>query len=453
MAELRQENTELRRANAELRETIAMLQRGRDSQNSSKPPSSDPPSVKLGPPKEPTGRKPGGQPGHKGNYRKRYAPERVDKFVDHWPTTCGGCNEPFPEKGRREAGEPASHQVVDLPPLRALVTEHRMHRQHCHCGSITTAPLPPNVPRGAFGPQVGVVAALLAGKYRVSKRSVAEIFRDLLGIDTSVGTISALEAQVSRALEQPVSEAHAFVQSQPVISADETSWRESRRRAWLWVASTPSVSFFQIRSGRSANDAKELLGSFDGHLIADRYHAYKDYGAHRQYCWAHMKRDFHWMSERSGSAGFVGTALLELCDRVFDCWHRFRRGEWSREDLRIRIAPLRPEVNDLLLHGLEQERIAGMCREVLRQEAALWTFVDVNGVDPTNNAAERAVRPAVIWRKICYGTHSKNGSRFAERILTVVATLRQQGRNVFEYLTSLIDAAANGRPLPSLVPT
>jgi transposase len=428
-----------------------------NSQNSSKPPSSDPPHVKLPPKKGPSGRKPGGQPGHKGSHRELLPPEEVDEVVDHWPAHCAECRAPMDSEIRVEVCEPARHQVAEVPEIQAYVTEHRTHTQQCDvCGHATEAELPPEVPHGAFGPRMQAVIALFTGCYHVSKRTAESALGDLFGVTLSLGSVSASEQAVSEAVTQPVAEAREYVEQQAVIHADETGWREGRRKAWLWVAGTTLVTVFLIHAKRSAVAARALLGQFAGILVTDRWSAYSGWKlARRQLCWAHLIRDFNFIAESKGMAGAIGEVLLLLTKDLFERWHRVRDGTMSRATFKREVKPIRERIELLLKQGCGcyAPKVSGMCDEILKLEPAMWTFVSVAGVEPTNNFGERTLRPSVLWRKSSFGTHSVEGSRFAERMMTVVATLKLQRRNVFRFLVEACEAALLHRSAPSLLPT
>ena len=427
-----------------------------NSQNSSKPPSSDPPGVKLPPKRMPSGRNPGGQPGHKGNRRDLLPTENVDDVEHHWPVACEKCGTSLPRQGRTEVGEPKRHQVVEIPTSQAHVTEHQMHTQCCEaCGHATPADLPDGVPSGAFGPRLQAVIALFTGAYRVSKRVTELALSDLFGVKLSLGSVSASEQTMSAALAAPVGEARTYVQQQAVVHADETGWREERRRAWLWIAGTSFVTVFLVHAKRGAEAARSLLGTFKGILVTDRWSAYNGWTLDkRQLCWAHLLRDFTFISQSKGTAGDVGKALVRLTHRLFRKWYRVRDGTMTRAAFKRSAARLRVDVEHLLKQGVSchAPKVAGMCAEILKMEAAMWTFATVEGVDPTNNFAERNLRAAVLWRKGTFGIHSAEGSRFVERMMTVVASLRLQHRNVFDYLVQASEAHLHRQAPPSLLP-
>lgn len=424
----------------------------RNSSNSSKPPSSDGPGVQRKP-KPPSGCKRGGQPGHKGHHRQLLPVEQVDVLVPLVPKQCRRCAAPL----RGEDLAPERHQVTEVPPIKPVVTEYQRHALTCDaCGTTTRAELPAGVPPGAFGPRLTSMAAICTGKYRMPKRATQELLSDFLGVELSLGSVPRLEQRVTDALAAPVGEARTFVRKQAVVHQDETGWRENKRRAWLWVAVTPLVTVFEIAQSRGAVVARRMLGeSFGGKLVSDRWSAYTwVHPLRRQVCWAHLLREFQGFVERKGPLAENGQALLDEMGIAFEWWHRVKDGTLTRRTFQRKMRPLMREVGRLLRAASVRtdEKGAGVCREILKLEDSLWTFVYAEGVEPTNNSAERALRPAVIWRKGSFGTDSECGSRFVERVLTTVATLKSQGRHVLDYLTATCEAALLGQPAPSLLP-
>ncbi len=424
-----------------------------NSRNSSRPPSSDPPSTPSRPPKPPTGRSPGGQPGHKGTTYKLVPTEYVDDVIPLKPDRCEGC-------GHRLSGDdpsPLRHQVTEIPPIHPQILEYLLHRLVCpKCARTTMAELPRGVSWGMMGPALQAMIAYLTGKLRLSKRAAQEALEDLFDVKVSTGSIAAAEQTVSQALAAPVEAARRFVQAQPVVNADETGWRQGRKRAWLWAAATPWVSVFLIHLSRGADAARALLGNFAGYLTTDRWNGYNGWRLRRrQICWAHLIRDFTGFTERGAKAARIGRALRAEANRMFELWRRARDRTLTRSSFQVYMSPIRQTIEALLRKGTRcgEPKTEGMCEMILKVAPALWTFVRVAGVEPTNNAAERAIRPAVLYRKGCFGTHSAEGSRFVERILTVTRTLRQQGRSVLDFVTQACVAAAHHRRPPSLLPT
>jgi transposase len=425
-----------------------------DSHNSSQPPSSDPPATsRQRRRRTPSGRRPGGQAGHQGQTRALVPLEDVEAVLSVKPTHCARCWHPL----HGEDGQPSRHQVTDLPPVQPVVTEYQVHGLVCPaCGATTRATLPVGVPSRGFGPRVQAIVALCTGAYHLSKRTTQDVMADLFGLPLSLGTIANLEQATVQALAAPVAEAQTYVRAQPIAHLDETGWREGCTRAWLWVAVTSWVTVFAVRLSRGAKVVQELLGDrFCGTLVTDRWSAYHWYPTRwRQVCWAHLLRDFEAMIERGGQSQEIGEALREQTRQIFHWWHRVRDGTLTHAHFRIVIRPMRRHVARLLKAGQSCgiAKTEGVCREVLKVYDALWTFVRVEGVEPTNNAAERAIRPGVLWRKGSFGTQSANGSRFVEVMMTVVATLKQQHRNVLAYMTDACQAVYTGEPVPSLLP-
>jgi transposase len=379
--------------------------------------------------------------------------EDVDEVVVIKPAQCTHCQAPL----SGDDPTPWRHQVIEIPPIKPVVTEYQWHQLACPvCGESTRAPWPAGVPSGTYGPRVHATVALCTGSYRLSKRTTQQAMAEVFGVPMSVGTVSHLEQATTAAVAAPVEEARTYVHEQEVAHLDETSWREGGKRAWLWVAVTSVVTVFVVRLSRGAHVARELLGEeFAGILVTDRYSAYNWYPVRgRQVCWAHLLRDFEAMRGRGGRSQELGDALLAQAHQMFTWWHRVRDGTLKRSSFRSAMTPLRREVERLLEAGsrCDVPKTAGTCRDILKRREALWTFVQVEGVEPTNNTAERAIRPGVLWRKGSFGTQSAEGSRFVESMMTVVATLKQQQRNVLEYLTAACEAALRGEAAPSLLP-
>ena len=423
-----------------------------NSQNSSKPPSTDPPSAPARPKKRSRGRKPGGQPGHPGHHRALVPTADVDRVVSHEPRRCARCQS---RRVRRTDAAPGRKQIWEIPPIRPEITEHQTFEVAClDCGQSTRAVLPEGLPRGDFGPRAVAIGAYLTGVLHNGRRGGQDAMQDLFGLEMSLGTVSANEGVVAAALADPYVEAHAEAQGAPLAHADETGWHQERGKAWLWVMVTAAVTVFLVHASRGRDAATVLLGRFAGILVTDRWAVYDRWSVWlRQLCWAHLVRDFTKISQRTGS-GVLGRALLRETQTMFHAWHKVRDGTMSRADFIAVMGPVRARVEALLRRGERgrQASTRGMCREILRLAPAMWTFVETPGVAPTNHAGERAIRKGVIWRKISFGSHSELGGRFAERMLTVRATLRQQGRSVLEFLVQAVDAYQHDKPAPSLLP-
>jgi transposase len=420
---------------------------GQDSSNSSRPPSSDGPRVKRGVPRTPSGRRRGGQEGHPKHERVILPPDEV---VDHKPTRCGHCDHPLDG----DDPEPVIDQVIELPPVMRHVIHHRRHTLACpRCQARTTAGSVPEAARG-FGPRLQAATAYLGVVGRLGKRPIRQLLADLHGIPISTGSVSNLEARTGLALRSIHDEAMDHTRGLDA-NVDETGWKQGRRKAWLWVAVTKGVTAFLIRRHRDRGAFDDLVGPSPGVLTTDRYsvYAHLDPGR-RQVCWAHLRRDFQAMIDRRDRGSEIGEDLLLHADVLAEQWPRVRDGARSRAWFSREILPwLREEVRLLLEAGSRcGGKTAGVCGELLGLEASLWTFATVPGVEPTNNAAERAVRHAVCWRKTSHGTDSERGSRFVERVLTVMASRRSQGRGVLDFLTQAITAHQSRAQMPSLLP-
>jgi transposase len=444
--EQKKEITALKTEIEELKEKL-----NTNSNNSSKPPSTDHHSNANKNNNKGNGKR-GGQTGHQGITRNLLPENEVDIIEKHYPQNhcaCGGAVTTQDEYKR--------HQVHDIPPVKTVVTEHQLHYGCCEdCGKQYVASLPNNIPTGMLGPYLLALIATLTSDYKMSKRDVARFLIDFYCLSISIATVKRAEKDVSEALKLPVEEAKTYVQEQEVKNCDETSHFECGKKMWAWVVIANTVAIFAIASSRSAKVAKALLGSaFKGILGSDRYSAYLWIAAHyRQVCWAHLKRDFTKISERTGKSRMIGLRLLVCVRRMFRYWHQVRDGTMTREEFKKLMIPIRQKIESLLLLGTfsGNSKTRGTCLEILKIKAALWTFIDKVGVEPTNNIAEQVLRKIVIWRKVCFGTWSANGTLYLERIMTVVATCRLQNRSVYGFIREAVQAHLNGKASPSLVP-
>lgn len=416
-----------------------------NSRNSSKPPSSDGPHVKPAPGRTSSGRKRGGQPGHTKRERTILSPDEVH---DHKPLKCHHCDAAL------TGSDPDCwiEQVIELPVKLRHVVHHRRHTLTCpDCHFATTASL---ATPGGFGPRFQAVVAYLSGVGRLSKRVIRQFFADVCDIPLSLGMVSKLERKTSTALAPLHAEALTVTQKQNA-NIDETGWRQGTKRAWLWVARTAKATAYLIRPTRSRVAFNDLRPTKVGILTTDRYPVYDHRPVdRRQLCWAHLRRDFQAMIDRDDTGAGTGRDLLLNADVLFQHWKRVRDGTLTRTGFHKHYASwLRDEVRSLLVRGTTcgSKKTQIVCNELLSIEEAMWTFTRHDGIEPTNNAAERSLRHAVCWRKTSFGTDSEVGSRFVERILTVSATARQYGRDVLATLTQAIQAFRNKSTPPSIV--
>jgi transposase len=450
---------------AELEATLARQQAQLDaltarlnqhSGNSSQPPSADPPQARdqrRRPP--PSGRPRGGQPGHKGTTRCAFPPEWVVATHDCFPNHCPDCHLPLPPSPA-PAAPPQVHQVADLPPLQWQVQEYRLHARTCpRCRRRCRAALPPGVPQSQWGPGAQALAALLVGYFRLSRRQTVEYFATLFGLAPSLGTVSALETATTAALRPLVQEVDRAVQRADAVHADETGWRQARDRPTLWVVVAGSAARFRIGRRTGEMFAQLLPPGRDRVVISDRYAVYERVEATwRQLCWAHLQRNFQALVDLGSPTGStVGTWALGEIRQLFHAWHQFREGSLDRAGLRRALQPVQAAFRALLALGSAGPcpRTRTLCGELETWWEALWTFAREAGVEPTNNAAERALRPAVLWRKSSFGHQSEAGQQFVESLLTVGGTLRLQGRPVLPVLRAACEAALTREPAPRLL--
>jgi hypothetical protein len=439
-----------------------------DSRNSSQPPSCDSPKTRQERRAEARAkakellrakrarRKAGGQPGHSGSGRKLKASDQVDEIVDHYPQACCGCGHRFTQDERRPARRFGRHQVAELPPIAVITSEHRTHRLRCPaCRARTQAKLPGEHQRCAFGPRLEAAVVTLSARNRISRRDMSELAEDLLGVDMSVGTVDALCQRASAALARPHERLTAAVLDSGHLNVDETGWRTAGDARALWTATAPGAAIFRVACDRHRDRLGELIGTdYEGIVCSDRWWAYDHLDpACRQACWEHLKRDFRRHAEGLAEQRAFGETGLELTGRLFGAWRAFEEHR-DRRRLEREMQPIQTELRRLCERAARKStrtRYHGrFARNLLKIWPALWTFVAVAGVQPTNNAAERSLRGPVIHRKLSHGTRSDDGERFIERALSASVTCRLQGRSLFAYLAELLTARARGDPLPAL---
>jgi transposase len=428
------------------------------SRNSSQPPSSDPPSAPPAPPARlPRGRTRGAQKGHPDQQRPLLPPQQVDTIVPLRPTICPHCRTGL-ASDLPLSGPVWYCQIWEVPPIRPIVTEYQQQTVCCPtCQHAVTADLPPHVPPGVCGPRLTALIGLLHGGYHLSMRTTAELLADVCGIELSVGSIAAGCGRLSLALAPIDTTIQVAVQHQPQVWVDETSWREQQQRGWLWVAVSPVATCFRIAASRSQQALRQLIGTdYSGIVHSDRasmYHALPD--GQRQLCWAHILRNLQGLVDHQHDESGWAHRILHQAGALFTAWHAYCSGLFDQIGLQQALIPVRLALRDLLELGATRPwpKLQAVCQDLLRHWDALGTFSRVEGLEPTNNTAERALRPAVVWRKSCYGTQSAVGSRFVERMLSVQATCAQQGRNLFAFLTEALRAAWAGQPAPAIFGT
>jgi transposase len=461
IAELQAENAAKDARIATLEQQVAMLMKRvaeledklrQNSRNSHLPPSSDSPGERKQRDKSSSPRKRGGQPGHGGSRRELLPAEEVDEVVDLYPPECESCWAALPKVPDPCASR---YQQTEMPPVKPRTTEWRRHQVTCpHCGYKTRAAHDDKViPQSPFGPRLMAIMAMITGIYHVSRRSAVGLLSDLLGVRVSLGALSAVEARVGEAVQPAVDEAWEHVRGAGVKHTDGTSWYQAGLSMALWTIATTAATVFKIVADSSKKTLQPLYGALTGILVSDRATSLTFWAMdRRQICWAHLIRKFVSFSERDGPAGAFGRQLLDYTGIVFDYWHDYKAGKIDRATLVAWMAPVKKQVRELLDKAVAADiaQVSGACADILEHEPALWTFVETEGVEPTNNHAEREIRAFVLWRKRSFGTQSARGNVFAANLMTVAHTARKQRRNVLALLVECCEAQRKGTSAPSL---
>ncbi len=447
------QSAELKERKARVRELETKV--GQNSRNSSKPPSSDPPAAPPTAPNVPRGRKAGAQPGHAGHQRPLMPPERVNATRELVPAQGPDCHTCFPV-GLPPIGTPHRTQVWDLPESQPHIIEYRQHTRCCpRCRQVVTAPLPPDAPPGALGPRATALIALLRGEYRLSLDETAEFFKQVCTLPSSPGYVVTSCRRARAALAPVYTDIQLAVQASSETNVDETGWRLPEKDGWLWTGVSRLATCFRLDTSRGHQGLVSLGGpKYRGIVTRDRLVTYALLpDEQRQLCWAHLIRDVRGLDEVYGAeTGWAGEVLAVAGD-LFLLWHLYKGGWLDRCQLQHTLIGIRLRLREQLVAGLSNPypKVATFSRTLLKHWEALFTFARVEGVEPTTNAAEPALRHAVLWRKGSFGSRSEEGCRFVERMLSVRATCVQQGRDLCAFLTEAMSAAWAGRPAPLLV--
>jgi transposase len=467
IAELTASNAKLTASNAELTLKVEALTKqvelltelvNRNSKNSHLPPSSDGPGSGLrGGRAERNKRKAerqrGAQKGHRGSHRELLPVERVETFVDLFPEVCLGCARALPHVVDAAA---CRYQQLDLREHRPYLTEWRRHEVDCpRCGTSTRAAYDSaKIPSSAFGPCLTATVALLTGAYHLSRRKTRKLLWELFGIEVSLGAISAMEQRASVALASAYDEALREVQYAEVRHADATTWTRAGKLMSLWTMASAAATAYRIFADGCRETILPMFGPRLGFLVSDRASVFSFWTmALRQVCHAHLLRKYVAFCERDGPAGDIGRELLSLTSLLFEYWHGFKEGELTRQELRFWMRPIQRDIERVLSRGAaaEIDRLSGSCADILAHREALWTFVEHDGIEPTNNHGELELRDFVLWRKRSFGSQSERGERFAERVMTTVRTARKQSKDVLDFLVRTVTAHLQGTPLPRLL--
>ncbi len=442
-ADLKKEIADLKKENADLKEQLSL-----NSQNSSKPPSSD-----RYPKKEPRIQSKN-RSKRPGVARKLFAKEDVTEFKKYFPEKCSNCGSSnfLPKSTLVEV-----RQTVEIPQVKPLVIE--AHACRCgNCGKKVRAFLPHEVTTSFFGPRVKSLSSTLSGKFHLSKRHIKELLKILFNIEISLGSIVNVESQAAALLKEPYEEALKLLRQSQTIYADETGWRTKGQNKWLWQATDKRVVLFKIFSSRGKKSFHSFLGKdCTQNLITDRFRVYSTLGLH-QYCWAHLKRDFKRIEQRDGAISWIGRLMGSLCSLLFKWSHEKEKSLLNEPEFKKKILGAKEDLHFLLKLGLRVDthdaklgRTGRFCERLLYDENKLWAFIEEPTLSLTNNLSERNLRPAVLWRKIAFGNQSFKGEQFVERILSVIETLKIQKRNILGYLTHCFKARSQLLPVPSFV--
>lgn len=427
-----------------------------NSRNSSKPPSSDPPWQRR-PPSSPTGRKPGGQPGHPGHFRAALQPTSILPYI---PKQCECCGLPLCQQAAPSDPEIIRHQVLELPQQPIEIIEHQSHARTClSCGHRTRAGLPLDVKGRIVGPRLSATLSFWVAKGHMSRRFVIEMLNAIYKVPLSLGTLAACESEMAAALEKPYDEINRAVRAASVVNIDETSWRCFQSRPWVWVLSTAKAVQYGIQATRGSRELKTLLDNVQTRRTvgSDRFAVYNVVPLEcRQLCWAHLIRDFVRLVELKEGAEVLGQAGLDAAKAAFELWYNFKDGRIGRAELQALMQPVRDRLKTVLeqqQYDSPAQKARSLSKRILPHYQALWAFVERDGVEPTNNEAERMLRTMVQWRKNSYGCHSANGCAFAARVMSVIQTLRKQSRSILDYLTAAVQAHRKESNAPEIIMT
>ena len=438
---------QLERENADLRARLS-----KDSSNSHKPPSSDSP-YKARPPKKDKGkRKPGGQPGHKGVTRAWLPAEAV---TDHRVVRPAVCLCGASLEGQPPTTGTWSRQVVEVPEITPSVTEYAFEAVRCPCCSRINEPTVPPEAMTCTGPNLTALAATLVGEYHLSRDATASLLSSVLHMPICPATVHNCCEQVRDALQSATAEVDAALPSAAVLHMDETSWKEHGVLRWLWIAVGERVTSYAIHPRRGAHQLNRWFpNGFTGVVNCDRWRPYEMFGR-RQLCWSHLLRDIQAIIDGDKDGAAVATHALAGAEAMFATWGAFKDGRLNRAELQNQTADYRTEFHQLCAQGADQttdRKWRALGRDLLRQWDAVFRFLDTEGIEPTNNAAERGLRGAVLWRKCSQGSRTEAGSTFVERVLTATANCRRQGRSVLRFMADTLLAHRAGTPTPSLLP-
>jgi transposase len=421
-----------------------------NSSNSSLPPSKD--FKKKKNKKPPSKNKSGGQKGHQGHFRALLDSKEVNSIVNCSLSDFCSCGGEI-----RIKKDYQRHQVYELPEIKLHLTEYQLEKGCCQaCSQNHVASLPAGITWGISGPKLSAFMSHMVSKYQLSRRELKEFLKEQFSFDISLGTVFNKQKIVNNALVGPTAELLVAVQKSSNINADETSHYRDGKKQWMWSIVSSTIAFFSVAGSRGKKVLKSLIGDYRYIVTSDRYAAYNYFDSDkRQLCWSHIKRDFTKLSEKEDKVcARIGKNLLESEAKLFSVWHEFKQSKINRNELIRQCKPIRQRIGELLEQGSYTDpllKAARFCRNLLESFTSLWTFLYIENIEPTNNHAERCVRPAVTWRKKYFGTRSDYGSEFVARSMSIRMTCQLQGKSTFQFLCQTLQSYFSKKPLPSLI--
>jgi transposase len=426
------ENKKLNLENTQLKERL-----NNNSSNSSLPPSKSFKKKKSN--RQSSGKTSGGQKGHKGHYRELLPSDQVDIIENcRLPThcLCGGRI--------KQSNDYVRHQVYELPILKLHMTEYQLQKGCCEsCSQKQVARLPIGITWGLTGPRLTSFMSDLVTRFGLSRREQRLFLEEHFQFYISLGTVFNKQKIVNAAMEVPVAELLPIVKESSSVHADETGHNRDGKNHWMWGLISSTAAHFSIHASRGMKVLRAMMGDFNHILISDRYAAYNMFeSSKRQICWAHLKRDFTKLSEKDNKIiARIGKQLLKCESHLFKIWHEYKSEKITRGELLQQAKPIRQYVGELLEQGSYTDptlRIVRFCKNLLENFNALWTFLEIDGVEPTNNHAERSLRPLVIWRKKYFFTRSDYGTEYVARSASINMTCKLQKKGSFNFLCILL---------------
>jgi len=448
----------LRAENAKLKEKVSEL--SKNSNTSSKPPSSDitkPPVATKSEDGKPLKNKRGGQNKHAGVSRTKFPFEKIDRVVEIKleSSECAMCGGKLSEHHSIQVNKTQIAEFVSKP---VEVVEYHQHGKYCvKCKKVEYPKLPDGAGTGSlFDRRLQALVGYLKAAIGCSYTDIANFCEEVLGIKVSNGMLCNVVSSVSDALEKPYVELGNHIKSERCLNIDETGWRDSGKRHWVWLFCTNILAYFVVSPSRGAKVLYQVLGdTFSGAIISDFYGAYVCYANElQQFCLAHLIRDIKFLTTLPDQISKdFGNKLLDYFRALFTLWHS--RKKIPYEQFVDGMKSLEDEIYAYLAQiHLEKGKAFTLRKRFVKHRDSIFRFTNLAyDLEPTNNLAERITRHVVLIRKISLGSWSNWGQRWVERSSSIVASLRNQHRSPFDFILSSIIAHQDNTPHPSLIPT